>query len=427
MKKIIYIVLEGLSDRPIGDFGNKTPLESAVTFNLDNLARRGMSGLSYVCAKGISPESDIAVISLLGYDVYKYYTGRGPLESFAEGLIINDGDVAFRANFATVNDSGLIEDRRVARDLSTEEAAALTKEINSKITLSGATFEFKNTVGHRGVLVFRGMRSKLSGWVNNTDPAYGRNGVMGIARERFDNYVIESSPMPGYEDSLEAKETAQILNEFTRKAVKVLNDSQVNKKRIKENRIPANAILCRDGGDRLPRFPQLRELYGLRFGSFVKMPIEKGIAFLTGMELISIPESTGHLDVDYAVWAKIALTSISEYDGIYIHIKNIDEVSHDGDFNKKKEIVEYIDKFFLANILSGLNISDTIIAVTSAHSTVCTLKAHSSDPSPFLIAGGSIKPDKVAVFSEKAARSGGLGEIEATNIMSYLVRCARGE
>jgi len=425
MKKIIYIVLEGLSDRTIKDFDGKTPLESATTFNLDSLARSGVSGLSYTCAKGIAPESDIAVISLLGYDVRRYYTGRGPLESFAEGLIVNSGDVAFRANFATVSDSGLIKDRRVARDLTTEEAVALAKEINAKITLSGATFEFKNTVGHRGVLVIRGMRSKLSGWVNNTDPAYGRSGIMGIAREKFDNCVVESSPMPGYEDSIEAKETAQILNEFTRKAAKVLNDSQVNKKRIKENKMPANIILCRDGGDSIPRLPQLKDLYGLTFGSFVKMPIEKGIASLAGMELISIPESTGHLDVDYAVWAKIALTSISEYGGVYIHIKDIDEVSHDGDFNKKKEIIEYIDKFFLANILSGLNISDTIIAVTSAHSTVCALKAHSSDPSPFLIAGGSIKPDKVAVFSEKAVGSGGLGEIEATNIMPYLVRCAR--
>ncbi|KPK97009.1 MAG: phosphoglycerate mutase, partial [Omnitrophica WOR_2 bacterium SM23_72] len=177
MKKILYIVLDGLGDLPIKELRNKTPLEAAVTPNMDRLAQKGKTGLVYPVAKDIAPESDIAVISLLGYDAHKYYTGRGPLESFAEGLNINDGDLALRVNFATVaEDSKTIKDRRVGRDLITEEATALAKEINSKVTLSSATFEFKNTIGHRGVLVIRGMRSKLSGWITNTDPAYDREG-----------------------------------------------------------------------------------------------------------------------------------------------------------------------------------------------------------------------------------------------------------
>jgi len=425
MKKIVYIVLEGLSDLPIRELDNKTPLESASTLNLDNLARSGITGLSYTAVKGVALESDIAVISLLGYDVRKYYTGRGPLESFAEGLVVNDGDVAFRANFATVDELGIIKDRRVARDLTNEEAVALTKEVNSKITLSGATFEFKNTIGHRAVLVIKGMRSKLSGWVKNTDPAYDRDGVFGIAKDKFDNLVVESSPMAGHEDSIEAKEAAGALNEFTRKARRVLNESSVNKKRVRENKIPANIILCRDGGDRLPKFPKFGTLYNLRFGSFVQMPVERGVAFLTGMDVIGIPESTGHLDVDYPVWAKVALASISEYDGIYIHIKGVDEASHDGNVQKKKEIIESIDKFFFANLLPELDISNTIVAVATAHPTVCVTKAHSSDSSPLLIAGGRIKPDGVVKFSEKACQNGSLGELNTEEIMSLLVRYAK--
>jgi 2,3-bisphosphoglycerate-independent phosphoglycerate mutase len=296
MKKILYVVLDGLGDLPLKELGNKTPLEAALTPNMDRLAQKGKTGLVYPVGKGIAPESDIAVISLLGYDAHKYYTGRGPLESFAEGLTVNDGDVAFRVNFATVAEDGkTIRDRRVGRNLTTDEATALSKEINTKVTLSSATFEFKNTIGHRGVLVIRGMRSKLSGWITNTDPAYGREGVFGVAKEKFENLVAQTEPVPGYENSPEAKEAATLLNEFTQKSYKVLNESAINKKRVLENKMPGNVILSRDAGDHLPKFPNINNLYNLKFGSFVQMPVERGIALLTGMEIIAVPDSTGHL------------------------------------------------------------------------------------------------------------------------------------
>src|SRR3989338_9247514 len=130
MKKIIYIVLDGLGDKPIKELNNKTPLEAAVTVNMDRLAQRGKTGLVYPVEKGIAPESDIAVISLLGYDAHKYYTGRGPLESFAEGLAVNEGDLALRVNFATLDiDCVTIIDRRVGRNLTIDEATALAREV----------------------------------------------------------------------------------------------------------------------------------------------------------------------------------------------------------------------------------------------------------------------------------------------------------
>lgn len=426
MKKILYIVLDGLGDAPVKDLNNKTPLDAALTPNMDRLAQKGITGLVYPVGEGIAPESDIAVISLLGYDAHKYYTGRGPLESFAEGLKVNDGDAAFRVNFATVAEDGkTIKDRRVGRNLTTDEATALSKEINSKVTLSSATFEFKNTIGHRGILVIRGMRSKLSGWITNTDPAYDREGVFGVAKEKFENFVAQSTPMPGYENSNEAKEAALLLNEFTQKSNKVLNDSAVNRKRVSENKMPGNIILSRDAGDHLPKFPPMEGLHnGLKFGSFVQMPVEKGIALLTGMDIIDVPESTGHLDVDYPVWAKVAIDSIKKYDGIYVHIKGPDEPAHDGDFKKKKEIIEAIDKYFFTSLLSKLDISNTIIAVTADHSTVCAIKAHSADPVPLLVSGGNVKPDGTLSFSEKAAKSGSIGKILGREIMPLLVKSA---
>ena len=426
MKKILYIVLDGLGDLPIKELGNKTPLEAASTPNMDRLAQKGITGIVYPVGKGIAPESDIAVISLLGYDAHKYYTGRGPLESFAEGLAVNDGDAAFRVNFATVApDGSTIKDRRVGRNLTTAEALALSKEINSKVTLSGGTFEFKNTIGHRGILVIRGIRSKLSGWITNTDPAYDREGVFGVAKEKFDNFVIISKPMPGYEKNLEAIEAAKLLNEFTEKSNKVLNEAAVNKRRVLEGKMPGNVILSRDAGDHLPKFPYMQNEFGLKFGSFVQMPVEKGIALLTGIDIIDIPESSGHLDVDYPVWAKVALDSIKKYDCIYIHIKGPDEPAHDGDFQKKKESIEAIDKYFFSSLLSKLDISDTIIAITADHSTVCAVKAHTADPVPLLVCGGNIKPDGSMSFSERAAKLGSIGELLGNQILPFLVKLAK--
>lgn len=426
MKKILYIILDGLGDLPIKELNNKTPLEAAFTPNLDRLAQKGKTGLIYPVGKDIAPESDIAVISLLGYDAHKYYTGRGPLESFAEGLVIHDGNVAFRVNFATVLEDGkTIKDRRVGRNLTTQEAIDLSREINLKVALSTAVFEFKNTIGHRGVLVIRGMHNKLSGWITNTDPAYDREGVFGVAKEKFENFLAKAVPMSGYENSPEAKEAADVLNEFTEKSHKVLNESLINKKRISENKLPANVILSRDAGDHLPKFPQINALYNLKFGSFVEMPVERGIALLTGMEIIDVPSASGHLDVDYPVWAKIALDSLKRYDGIYVHIKGPDEPAHDGNFQKKKEIIEAIDKFFFTNLLAELNIKDTILAVTADHSTVCNIKAHSSDPVPLLISGGNIEPDGSLSFSERAAKLGSLGQSKGERLMPLLVKFAQ--
>ncbi|MBU0548856.1 MAG: 2,3-bisphosphoglycerate-independent phosphoglycerate mutase [Candidatus Omnitrophica bacterium] len=422
MKKILYVVLDGLGDLPIKELDNKTPLESAHTPNMDKLARRGKSGLVYPVDKGIAPESDIAVISLLGYDAHKYYTGRGPLESFAENLTVNPGDLALRVNFATVDSDGkTILDRRVGRNLTTEEAAMLAKEINSKVKLSSATFEFKNTIGHRGVLVIRAKDKKLSGWITNTDPAYAREGIFGVAKEKFENLVAVSSAMPGEENSPEAKEAARLLNEFTEKSHQVLSQAAINKKRAGEKKLPANVILSRDAGDRLPEFPSFKSLHNLSFGSFVQMPVEKGIALLTGIEIVEVPLPSGDLEVDYSIWAKVALNKILEFDGLYVHIKGPDEPAHDGNFMEKKKIIELIDKFFFNPLLRKINLSDVIIAVTADHSTVCKVKAHSADPVPLVVSGGSLEADGSKDFSEKTAKDGSLGEIRGLEILPLLI------
>ncbi|MDP3804318.1 MAG: phosphoglycerate mutase, partial [Candidatus Omnitrophota bacterium] len=281
MKKLLYIVLDGLGDRPIKEFGGRTPLEAAKKPNLDKLTPKAKLGLVYTVGKGIAPESDIAVISILGYDGKKYYTGRGPLESFAEGLDVKDGDLAYRVNFATSGKDGKILDRRVGRNLTTREASGLSKEINSKVKLTDAGFQFKNTIGHRGVLVIRSKKTALSAEVTNTDPAYGKEGSFGVALSTFENFVKACEPTEKGKRLEGAREAARLTNEFLEKSRNVLESSSINKKRTSSGKMPANSILTRDGGDRLPIFPKMKDLFNLNMGCFVEMPVEKGIALLT--------------------------------------------------------------------------------------------------------------------------------------------------
>ncbi len=426
MKKIIYIILDGLGDDPVEGLGNKTPLEAAKTPNLDRLAQKGRTGLVHTFSAGVAPESDIAVISLLGYNPNKYYTGRGPLEAFSEGIAVSEGNLALRANFASVEPDGkTIKDRRVGRSLTTEEAVFLAKEINTKVTLSGATFEFKSTVGHRAVLVIRSIRSKLSGWITNTDPAYQRQGMFGVARESFLSEVVLSEPMFGFEDNVAAREAVVLLNEFTEKSQKVLADSGINKRRLGQGSLAANLVLCRSAGDKLPEFSDISELYNMKFGCFVEMPVERGIALLTGMDLVDVPSSSGHLDVDYPVWAKVALDSLKKYDGLYVHIKGPDDAGHDGNFFKKREIIEAIDKFFFSVLISEIKFEDYVICVTSDLCTVCNIKAHSAKPVPFLVCAAAISPDGTLSFSEKACFSGSMGNLSGQEIMPFLVKAAQ--
>ncbi len=423
MKKIFYVILDGVGDLPVDELGNKTPLEAASTPHMDALAGEGVQGMIYPVEKGVAPESDIAVISLLGYDAHRLYTGRGPLESYAEGLSVNKGDLALRVNFATVEEgSNRIIDRRVGRNLTTEEARQLSKEINENVKLEGATFEFKNTIGHRGVLVIR-KEQKLKGTITNTDPAYAKKGVFGIALEKFEPFVKKAEPVEGYENDEGSILAAKLLNEFTEKSRGVLERSPVNEKRKKEGKLPANIILSRDAGDSLPDFKPIGEMTGVDFGCFVQMPVEKGIALLCGMKVVDVPLPSGDLAKDYLLWAQLASENIKKFGGLYIHIKGPDEPAHDGDFRKKKEIIEAIDKHFFGNLLKFVKKEDFVIAVTGDHSTVCKVKAHTDDPVPLLIYNGNVKDETVS-FGESEAKKGKLGYILGRQLIYKLVDLA---
>jgi 2,3-bisphosphoglycerate-independent phosphoglycerate mutase len=426
MNKILYVVLDGLGDDPLPQLGDKTPLEAARTPNLDALAARGRNGRVYTVGKGIAPESDIAVFAILGYDPRVYHSGRGPMEALGAGVEVRDGDLAYRINFATVDSDGrTIVDRRVGRNLSSEEAAQLAAEANANVKLPGATAELKATVEHRGVLLIR-RDQPLSAEVTNTDPAYGREGALGVAKLTFEDQIQECKPLPGHEGDEAARAAAELTNEYIRQVFRVLDGSAVNQKRRAVGSMPANIILTRDGGDHLPKPPAFRERYGADWGCFVEMPVERGISLVLGMGQVEVPmRGSGTFEKQYNVWAETALESIDGYDGLYIHIKGPDVPAHDGRFEDKLENIEAIDAAFFGVLLPELR-RDAIIAVTADHSTSCAKKAHTDDPVPLVVAGPGVSSDAVSSFGEHAAARGDIGLIQGVEIMPSLMDLARG-
>ena len=419
--KLIYVVIDGMGDLPIEELGNRTPLEAAETPNMDFLAKTGKTGLMYTVGKGIAPESDVAVVSILGYNPFKYEISRGPIEALGAGLTMKDGDLALRCNFATLGRENKILDRRVGRSLTTEEATKLSKAINKEVKLKSypVSFEFKNTIGHRGSLVIRSKQKPLSGNISNTDPAYTRIKGLGIAKP---NVKMTLKECKATDKTEEAKISARLVNEFIQESRAVLGKHEVNKKRVARGELSANVILTRDAGHHLPKFFNINERYGFRFVCLADMPIERGISKLAGMNMVDLPPPSKSLEKDCTLRVEKLLEVLPSHDCFYIHIKGPDEPGHDGNLSLKTQQIATIDKHFFGNMLQKIKLKDYILCVTADHSTPCELKAHSDDPVPLLISGDKIEGDKTQKFSEKGCKEGSIGILQrGTELMPKLI------
>ncbi|MCJ7614605.1 phosphoglycerate mutase, partial [Candidatus Bathyarchaeota archaeon] len=221
--KLIYIVIDGMGDRPIEELGRKTPLEAAETPYMDSLAKAGKTGLMYTVGKGMAPESDAAVVSILGYDPFKYHVSRGALESIGAGLYLEKGDLALRCNFATLaSDNRSIVDRRAGRDLTQQEADELAQAINEDVQLESypASLQIKSTATYRAALVIKSEETTLSGNIDNTDPAYKRIEGIGVADLDAEMVLKSCTPLDKTE---EAEISAKLVNEFTQKSMSLLD------------------------------------------------------------------------------------------------------------------------------------------------------------------------------------------------------------
>jgi 2,3-bisphosphoglycerate-independent phosphoglycerate mutase len=409
--KLIFVAIDGMGDLPIESLGNKTPLEAAETPNLDSLAKKGKTGLMYTVRKGVAPESDVAVISLLGYDPFKYSTGRGVIEAAGVGLKMKDGDLALRCNFATLGQGKTILDRRVARSLSTEEASELTKAVNKEVKLTSypATFEYKNTLGHRAVLLIKSNASPLSSNITNSDPAYIIMNGIGVAKPDVEMVLKTCEPTDNTEAS---KVSARLVNEFIEKSHILWENHPINEKRAKEGKLKANVVLTRDAGHLLPKFFNINKRYDVNFAALADMHAERGIAQLAGMESSLLPPPTGNLQKDCEVRVKALLEALPKHDCFYIHLKGPDEPGHDGNCKLKTQVISAIDKYFFGPLLNQITLQDNLICVTTDHATPCALKVHSDTPVPVLISGDRFGNSTTVKFCEKECAKGSLGTIE---------------
>src|SRR3989454_12423802 len=405
------VVLDGASDRPDG--GQKTPLEAASTPNLDTLVRKGALGSMFTVGKGIAPESDAGVFSLLGYDPLQIHLSRGVVESIGAGVEFHDGDLALRAGFATVDGDKLV-DRRAGRNLSTEEARELATAVNHEIRLkNGTRFHFQATVGHRAVVVFRANRDKFSSEISNFDPAYVRTGKISIAQPGAKEYDIpKCDPL---DDSDEAAKSAALVNEFGFKTRQVLDPHPVNLQRRAQGKKPANFILMRDAGTTKPNVQSFREKWGLKAAMIADLPAELGIGRLLGMDVREIPPGTS-LE-DYRKRAELVLRLAGDYDFVYVHLKGPDEPGHDGLYDLKKQRIEEIDAGFFSPLRMAAKLQRTLLCVTCDHSTPWKDRGHSDDPVPVLIAGASLRPDGSSRFTETSASSGDFEKMERGSML----------
>jgi 2,3-bisphosphoglycerate-independent phosphoglycerate mutase len=380
-----------------------------------------VTGLLEVIAADIPPESDSGAMALLGYDPMVYYTGRGPLEGYGNRYWDPDGNsVAFRVNFASRNpDTGRL-DRRTSRDLSDEELAQLVAEILDQISLDpDVTVHLTGWGRHRGILAFSSRRWALSGDVSNTDPGFTKAGAFGLPVRDHPDRALECRPMSEAEGAIRV---AALVNAFVEQSARVMAGSAVNRRRVAAGRRPANLLLVRDGGHRLPQLPPAPA----QISMYGQVPAERGLARLIGARFTTAKPAAGQSEPDfYAGLLPHLLTDPAEV--VFVHVKGPDEPGHDGQPEAKVRAIADIDASLVTPLYDALGPADTLV-VTCDHATPCDLGIHASDRVPALVVGPGIAADRVRAFSEAAVAEGDLPVKRACELMPWLaeIRGAAG-
>lgn len=375
--RIVLIVMDGIGDLPGKD--GKTVLEQAEIPNLDRLAARSVCGLTDPVSRGITPGSGPAHLSLFGYDPLKYQIGRGVLEALGIGLELTCDDLACRGNFATIDENGVITDRRAGR-ISTEKNQELCSLLQKEITeIDGVKVIIRSGKEHRFVVVFRG--KGLEDGISDADPQLNGKKIK-------------------YAEALreESKLSVLIINRFIDRCQEILKGHH-----------PANAILLR-GVAKHPELPSMGELYKLNSAAIASYPMYRGLARLVGMNILN----TGDTIADEFATLK---ENFQDYDFFYLHIKKTDSYGEDGNFEAKRKVVEEVDRY----ISEVLQLNPEVLVITGDHSTPAALAAHSWHPNPFLLYSKYIRIDDVQHFSENEFVRGGLGRFPAKEAMPLML------
>lgn len=373
--KYVIVIADGMADEPLDEINGETPVVHANTPNMDFIAREGYTGLTKNVPDGMTPGSDVANTSIMGFDP-SMLKGRGPLEAPSVGVELNDNDVAFRLNFINVKD-GAINDF-TADHITTEEADELIKALNEHF---GDIGQFYTGVSYRNLFVISDIAMED---LKSTPP----HDVVG---QQISNNNLKPE-----------NEKSKLINKLMEDSVEVLENHPVNKKRIEEGKLPANMIWLWGQGAK-PVIGNFPEKYGLKGATITGVDLLKGISTYIDLDVIEVPGATAYFDTNYQNKVDYALESLKTHDVQFIHIEAPDEAGHEGNLPEKIRAIENIDSIILEKLLKELpNIDeDYTIALLPDHPTPINIKTHTMSPVPFAIYSTSIKtPDDTQIFSE---------------------------
>jgi len=378
--KYVVVIGDGMTDLPLKELDGETPLQRAHTPNMDFMAKNGSCGMLKTVPNGMEPGSDVANLSIMGYDPRKYYTGRGPLEAASIGAELSDNDVGFRCNFIT-EEEGILADFN-AGHISTAEASQLIEALNQSFYQYG---KFYLGTSYRHLFVYNDTGSAA---LKSTPP----HDVVG---EPISQHLLKPENDP----------RSSKLNELMHKSSYVLLKHPVNKKRLDEGKKPANMIWLWGQGIK-PQMTQFVDNYNLKGATITGVDLIKGIGTYLGLTNVRVPGATGYYDTDYCGKVNFALEALEDHDLVFIHVEAPDEAGHAGDIQEKIMAIERIDRRILGKLLEELpSLGDYAIAILPDHPTPISIRTHTSDPIPYAVYSPGCESDNTQIYNEEAVKN----------------------
>jgi 2,3-bisphosphoglycerate-independent phosphoglycerate mutase len=383
--KIVILLGDGMSDIAYNELGNKSPLQYAATPHMDFMAQHGQVGLAHTVPAGLPPGSDVANLSVFGYDPRTCYTGRSPLEAISMGVDLGPVDVAFRMNLVTLKPQGssIYMQDFSAGHISTDDARELVGALQKE--LGSSEIEFYSGVGYRHLMVWRGGKDAM-----RTTPPHDISGKAIL-------------------DSLPRGEGADNLNNIMNHAQMVLHSHPVNVRRKEQGHLPANSIWLWGHG-KTPRIETYREKFGLTGAVISAVDLIKGIGICAGLDIINVEGATGYIDTNYLGKGQAALAALEDHDFVYVHVEAPDEASHEGIMQHKLQAIADFDQQVVGTVLEGIKkYGDYAVLCMPDHPTPVKLMTHTSDPVPFVIyRGGAGEGNGAVAYDEFQAKSTGM-------------------
>lgn len=390
-----------MADEPLENYGGKTPLQMANIPEIDRLAKLGRCGRLVTVPENLHPGSEIANLSVMGYDVEKVFEGRGTLEAASMGVKLEDGDMAMRCNLICIENENI--KNHSAGHISNEESHELIDFLNEK--LGSDTVKFHKGVSYRHLLVIKGGKKQLACTAPHDVPG-----------KPYKDYLVKAKEP-------QAEETADLLNGLILKSMTLLKDHPVNQKRKAAGKDMANSIWPWSPGYK-PQMPTLKEMFGVESSAVISaVDLIQGIGVYAGMDVIKVDGATGLYDTNYEGKAEATINALKDHDLVYLHIEASDEAGHEGNVELKTKTIEYLDHRVVKYLVEETAKMDepVAIAVLPDHPTPCATTVHTKDPVPFIIYKPGTEADGVGAYDEFTVEEGSYGMLHGSEFIQELL------